>query len=99
MVPIPEGLDLDKWFVPPPPEPVLERAESGEKKKKSKKGKEKQVNGGKKERKGRKVVKDVSLDVPGGETLAPLYTETESAEDIAERERVGVSSRGFPASF
>lgn len=88
MVPIPEGLDLDEWFVPPPPETALERAESGEKKKKSKKGKEKQVNGGKKEKKGKKAVKDVSLDVPIGEALTPVYDEAESAEDIAERERV-----------
>lgn len=97
MVPIPEGLDLDEWFVPPPPEPALDRAESGEgKKKKSKKGKEKQVNGGKKEKKGKKVVKDVSLDVPG-ETLAPVYAETESADDIAERERVRILSCHSPS--
>jgi AP-3 complex subunit delta-1 len=88
MVPIPEGLDLDEWFVPPPPEPVLERAGSGEKKKKSKKGKEKQVNGGKKEKKGKKAVKDVSLDVPLVEILTPVYDDAETAEAIAERERV-----------
>ncbi|RXW22674.1 hypothetical protein EST38_g3183 [Candolleomyces aberdarensis] len=85
-VPIPEGLDLDEWFVLPPPEPVLERAESSEKKnKKIKKGKEKQVNGGKKSDK-KKKTKDVGLEV-AGDVSTPVYDEAEPPEDPAERER------------
>ncbi|KAJ2927707.1 hypothetical protein H1R20_g9399, partial [Candolleomyces eurysporus] len=84
-VPIPEGLDLDEWFVLPPPEPVPERVESSEKKnKKSKKGKEKQINGGKKSDK--KKTKDVGLEV-GGDVSTPVYDEAEPQEDLAERER------------
>jgi AP-3 complex subunit delta-1 len=86
-VPVPEGLDLDEWFVPPPPEPVPERVESSEKKsKKSKKGKEKQVNGGKKSDK-KKKAKDVGLEV-AGDVLTPVYDEAEPPEDQAEIERV-----------
>ncbi|KAJ2923145.1 hypothetical protein H1R20_g13948, partial [Candolleomyces eurysporus] len=85
-VPIPEGLDLDEWFVPPPPEPVPERVESSEKKnKKSKKGKEKQINGGKKSDK-KKKTKDVGLEVRG-DVSTPVYDEAEPQEDLAERER------------
>ena len=89
MVPIPDGLDLDEWFVPPPPEPVaVERTDSGEKKvKKSKKGKERQGNG-KKEKKTKKGVKDVSLDVPGVTLTPTTHDEVETPEEIAERERV-----------
>ena len=93
-VPIPEGLDLDEWFVPPPPEPVSERAESSEKKsRKSKKGKEKQVNGGKKSEK-KKKAKDVGLEV-AGDVLMPVYDEAEPPEDLAELERV-CSPTNFP---
>jgi len=89
-VPVPEGLDLEQWFVPPPAEPKTERGESSEKKtKKSKKGKEKQVNGGRKS--GKKKVKDVSLDV-GIDVLAPVHDESEPPEDPVERERVGALS-------
>ncbi|KAF5323446.1 hypothetical protein D9611_005565 [Ephemerocybe angulata] len=93
MVPIPEGLDLEAWFVPPPPEPAFNVGEpSGEKKSKkgvSKKGKERQVNGGAKEERKKtkkKAVKDVGLDV-GSEVLTPVYDEGEVEDDLAERER------------
>jgi AP-3 complex subunit delta len=91
-VPVPAGLDLDDWIVPPPPSE--EPADSGElvaerKTKKSKKGKEKEsgTNGaktkdGKKRKKHREGYEDV-LEQP-----------EETPEEAAERERV-CHSKGF----
>ncbi|TFK26650.1 Ap3d1 protein [Coprinopsis marcescibilis] len=85
-VPVPAGLDLDEWIVPPPREPVVEEQEILEKKvKKGKKGKEKQLNGGKKSDKTKKQTDSGSNSI--GDTLTPVYDETETPEDAEERER------------
>lgn len=79
-VPIPEGLDLDAWIVPPPRENVEEEAlEADEdaanvKVKKIKKGKGKAVNGGKSKKKKRYDLIEDEL------TPAPPETEEESME-------------------
>ena len=80
-VPIPEGLDLDKWIVPPPKsvvsKPVTEEEGRGRRSKK-KKGKQKEVNGKVKEKPTNKQLQEDAL-VPVAET----------EEEKAERERVG----------
>ena len=79
-VPIPEGLDLDKWIVPPPknvvPTPTAEEEERGRRSKK-KKGKKKEANGKVKEKPTSKLLQEDAL------TPAP-----ETEEEKAERERV-----------
>lgn len=79
-VPIPEGLDLDKWIVPPPrnaiPTPGAGDEERGRRPKK--KGKQKEANG---KLKGKSTTKPLQEDVL---TPAP-----ETEEDNAVRERVG----------
>lgn len=81
-VPIPEGLDLDEWIVPPPknlaPVPVTEEGERGRRPKK-KKGKHKETNG---KVKGKDTNKLLQEDVL---TPAP-----ETEEERAERERVSL---------
>lgn len=86
-VPIPEGLDLVSWIVPPPKEeaPVSiqdEEAPGGHKAKKSKKGKAKDLGA---KTKGKKRREDHGSAV---DTLITPSTETE--EDRAERERVSL---------
>jgi AP-3 complex subunit delta-1 len=80
-VPIPEGLDLDKWIVPPPknlvPTPATEEEERGRRPKK-KKGKQKEANG---------KVKEKATNKPLNEDALTPAPETE--EEKAERERVG----------
>ena len=80
-VPIPEGLDLDKWIVPPPKsvvsKPVTEEEGRGRRSKK-KKGKQKEVNG---KVKGKPTNKQLQEDA-----LVPV---AETEEEKAERERVG----------
>lgn len=82
-IPVPEGLDLDKWIVPPPrdivPAPVTEE-ERGRRPKK-KKGKQKEVNG-----KGKERVADRPLQE---DALNPA---PETEEEKAERERVGLTA-------
>jgi AP-3 complex subunit delta len=79
-VPIPEGLDLDEWIVPPPknvvPTPTTGEEERGRRPKK--KGKRKEANGKLKEKITSKPLHEDVL------TPAP-----EMEEDNAERERVG----------
>lgn len=79
-VPIPEGLDLDKWIVPPPknvlPTPATEEEERGRRSKK-KKGKKKETNGKAKEKPTDKLLQEDAL------TPTP-----ETEEEQAERERV-----------
>lgn len=84
-VPIPEGLDLDAWIVPPPlvKSPITDDATTEKKKKKkSSKGKETATNG-KKRKKKTKEVEEYEV-----ETLAPIETE-ETPEEKALREQVG----------
>lgn len=87
-VPIPEGLNLDAWIVPPPQEDVGDGAlgVDGEpavvKVKKSKKGKGKAVNGGKTKK------PKAPYDAEGVDTLAAAPVETE--EERAEREQVRI---------
>ena len=82
-VPIPEGLDLDKWIVPPPkdivPTPAAEE-ERGRRPKK-KKGKQKEANG---------KVNQKAADKPLQEDALTPAPETE--EEKAERERVGFTA-------
>ncbi|KAH8835125.1 Adaptor protein complex AP-3 delta subunit [Flagelloscypha sp. PMI_526] len=75
-VPIPFGLDLDSWIVPPPIEPPKERS----KVKKSKKGKG--VHGQEKAKKSKRK-NDGEVDEVEGEN----YEELNTAEEIAERQR------------
>jgi len=79
-VPIPEGLDLDKWIVPPPknvvPTSATEEEERGRRPRK-KKGKQKEANGKVKGRHTSKLLQEDAL------TPAP-----ETEEEKAERERV-----------
>jgi AP-3 complex subunit delta-1 len=79
-VPIPDGLDLDKWIVPPPkdviPTPATEIEERGRRPKK-KKGKQKEANGKVKEKAATKLLQEDVL-IPAAET----------EEEKAERERV-----------
>ncbi|KAF9453879.1 Ap3d1 protein [Macrolepiota fuliginosa MF-IS2] len=82
-VPVPDGLDLDAWIVPPPQEPVVMVDNvTPEKKKKSRKGKEKEVNGNKRKTSSKKV-KGLEL-LQDGDTLTPVDPDVESPE---ERER------------
>jgi len=78
-VPIPEGLDLDKWIVPPPkgvpPTPATEGEERGRKPKK-KKGKKKESSSKAKEKPKNELLQEDAL------TPAP-----ETEEEKAERER------------
>jgi AP-3 complex subunit delta-1 len=87
-VPIPFGLDLDSWIVPPPIEPPKERS----KVKKSKKGKG--VHGQEKAKKSKRK-NDGEVDEVEGEN----YEELNTAEEIAERQRVNNSSLCFMRSL
>jgi AP-3 complex subunit delta len=83
-VPVPDGLDLDAWIVPPPREVAPAGEESSEKKvKRSKKGKGKEVDGTniKNGRKKRNLEEN-------GDLLIPAEPEIETAEEQAERARV-----------
>ncbi|KAF8167541.1 adaptin N terminal region-domain-containing protein [Crassisporium funariophilum] len=85
-VAIPEGLDLEAWFVQPPKD-VLAHSHSdevdvaGEKKKKSKKGKDKDL-GATASGKKKKVHKDSERVV-----LTPMDSDVENPEERAQRER------------
>lgn len=84
-VPIPEGLDLDAWLVPSMQVPVNDENEGGEMvaekkvRKKGKKGKEKGSSD-------RTKSKETKRRTEGEEVLVPLE-DTETPEEIAERER------------
>ncbi|KAJ7070698.1 adaptin N terminal region-domain-containing protein [Mycena amicta] len=79
-VPVPEGLDLDVWFVAPPPEPVVEPEVKARKGGKGK-GKGKEVNGSKSKSKKK-------ADDGNGVVLTPLQDEAENTPETAEeRER------------
>lgn len=86
-VPIPDGLDLDAWIVPSQRERVVEEDEEDvvRKVKKSKKGKGKETNGVK-SKSGKRRQKD---DEPRDDYTPPEPV-IETAEERAERERVGV---------
>jgi AP-3 complex subunit delta-1 len=90
-VPIPDGLDLDAWIVPSQQERVVEEDEEDvvRKVKKSKKGKGKEMNGVK-SKSGKRRQKD---DEPRDDYTPPPEPEIETAEERAERERVGVFVR------
>jgi len=85
-IPIPEGLDLDKWIVPPPknvlPTTTTEEDERGRRPKK-KKGKQKEANGKVKQKPKNELLQEDAL------TPAP-----ETEEEKVERERV--SSLHYP---
>ncbi|KAF9786882.1 adaptin N terminal region-domain-containing protein [Thelephora terrestris] len=82
-VPIPEGLELDKWIVPPPkdivPTHVTGEGERGRRPRK-KKGKQKEANG---------KVKEKAANEPLQEDVLTTALETETEK--AERERVGLA--------
>ncbi|KAJ3570630.1 hypothetical protein NP233_g4273 [Leucocoprinus birnbaumii] len=85
-VPIPDGLDLDAWIVPPPQEPMVVPEEvAPEKKKKSKKGKEKEseTNGKKARTSSKKKQREIEL-LQDGDVLTPVDADVETVE---ERER------------
>ncbi|KAF8079147.1 adaptin N terminal region-domain-containing protein [Lyophyllum atratum] len=79
-VPVPEGLDLDAWIVPPPreavPEQPAERKAKKGKKGKAKEGAEGKVKGSKKKKQD---------EVVYGEVLTPPEPEVETPEEIAAR--------------
>ncbi|KAH9486426.1 AP-3 complex subunit delta-1 [Psilocybe cubensis] len=84
-VPLPEGLDLDAWIVPPPREvtPQLEKPEADgaeKKKKKVKKGK------GKEEASSSNKKKIAKAKI-NSEVLTPVESDTESPEERALREK------------
>ncbi|KAJ7269381.1 adaptin N terminal region-domain-containing protein [Mycena haematopus] len=80
-VPIPDGLDLDAWFIPPPPEPAPQ-VDPDSKVRKVKKGKGKEVNGSK-AKNGKKKHKE---EEGNGVVLVPLDHEDE-VETLEERQR------------
>ncbi|KAG6842376.1 hypothetical protein C0991_007506 [Blastosporella zonata] len=83
-VPIPEGLDLDAWIVPPPQEIIADQPP--DRKKKLKKGKGKEV--GESKVKGLKQKKKEEVEsVEYGDALAPAEPEIETPEEKAERAR------------
>jgi len=87
-VPVPDGLDLDAWIVPSMQERVVDEQDDGDlterKTKRSKRGKERESTSKTKVKGGKKKQKvDGQL-----EELAPQ--EEETAEEKAERERVGI---------
>jgi AP-3 complex subunit delta-1 len=81
-VPVPEGLDLDAWIVPPtppPPDPLEKKA------RKSRKGKGKEVNGSVGEKTGKKKRRE--------EVVPDVVVEPEeTVEEREERERVSAFS-------
>ncbi|KAJ7492282.1 adaptin N terminal region-domain-containing protein [Mycena latifolia] len=81
-VPIPDGLDLDAWIVPPPQE-VVPEADSEAKARKVKKGKGKEVNGTK-SKSGKKKHKD-EANGRNGVILTPLEDDAETPEQAQER--------------
>ncbi|TFK42007.1 Ap3d1 protein [Crucibulum laeve] len=84
-VPVPEGLDLDAWIVPPPREvtPQVEEEGYGERRvKKVKKGKTKETNGTKTKSGKKKQKEPLERDV-----LTPVEPDAETPEGRAERER------------
>lgn len=87
-VPIPEGLDLDAWIVPSQQDRVIDEDEDVDdmtrKAKKSKKGKGKETDGGK-VKSGKRRKKD---EEPKDNVMLPEL-DVETAEERAERERVG----------
>lgn len=86
-VPIPEGLDLDKWIISPPknvlPTPATEEEERGRRPKK-KKGKKKEANG--------RVREQATNELLQEDALTPA---AETEEEKAERERVSSSYYAF----
>lgn len=94
-VPVPEGLDLDAWIVPPLPpprelEPTFDLIKKKVSSKKGKKGKEKEVNGKKGNSKGKSKAPVGSygdaLLSERRDVLVPSQEET--AEEKAAREKV-----------
>ncbi|KAJ3755997.1 adaptin N terminal region-domain-containing protein [Lentinula raphanica] len=87
-VPIPAGLDLDAWIVPPPPDP-LSLIGNGEKhaKKKSKKEKGKDALSNSKGKKKQRAENGNGYDEDHFVTLAPQEPEAETEEQRLERER------------
>lgn len=81
-VPVPESLDLDTWFVPPPKPDVIEV-------KKSKKGKGKETNGVKSKHK-RKEKKGTEGELLHEDVLTP--EESETVEQRIAREQVRENS-------
>jgi AP-3 complex subunit delta-1 len=88
-VPVPDGLSLDVWIVPPPPSAEPQQVEDDtpaeRKAKKTKKGKDKDLNGVK----GKEGKKKKRYD--GMEDALTVPDET--SEEQAERERVSCSVR------
>ncbi|KAI0785413.1 adaptin N terminal region-domain-containing protein [Irpex lacteus] len=87
-VPIPEGLDLDAWIVPPPREETVDegegRGDAAVKVKKSKKGKGKAVGNGKSKKQKRG---DMLEYEPEDDDTSAVQTPVETEEEKAERER------------
>lgn len=88
-VPIPDGLDLDAWIVPPPREETIDegegRGDAAVKVKKSKKGKGKAIGNGKSKKQKRG---DVLEYEPEDDDTSAAQTPIETEEEKAERERV-----------
>lgn len=85
-VPIPDGLDLDAWIVPPPPDPTS-ATDVELKVKRNKKGKDKDVNGAKVVKNGKKKRKQ-DEDDSASIHLSAGTPEIETADELAQRERV-----------
>ncbi|KAG6820671.1 hypothetical protein H0H93_013522 [Arthromyces matolae] len=78
-VPVPDGLDLDAWIVPPPPEVVSDKPMDRKKKTKKGKSKEEDETGIKASKKKKKKAEIENRDI-----LIPVEIE-ETPEEIAER--------------
>ncbi|KAF8640908.1 hypothetical protein AX17_000556 [Amanita inopinata Kibby_2008] len=81
-VPVPEGLDLESWIVPPPKELSADEQGKSKESKKGKKGKAKERSDN--SRNGKKKHPDGSA---GLIVLTPAEPEIETAEERAEREK------------
>jgi len=95
-VPIPDGLDLDAWIVPSMQDRGSEEHDDGglpeRKGKKSKKGKEKESTSRTKGKGGKKKQKEEGYE-------EELVAQEETAEEKAERERVGIHHELHNASY
>lgn len=85
-VPVPDGLDLDAWIVPPLQEPVVAPEISDKKTSKKGKEKEKDLNHKKPRTPSRKKLREAKL-LQDMDILTPIDIDVETPE---ERERVSV---------
>lgn len=84
-VPLPDGLDLDVWFIPPPQSAKI-FDEEGTKTKRSKKGKGKETNGAVKPKS--KLKRDKDTKLLEEDVLTPVSADTDTEAERIAREQV-----------